>query len=241
MANPGPHVYDFAAPVAASVTRHWSRWVEYDDVLQEIVLYYLRNKRTLDPLMEPAVDPETGEPSPVADRANRRRLERLMAKAGERYARRCKAEQSGYRPEDEYFYTQETVEAFLPVIVSGASDYSLLDTESLVSVRVNGGTPAHERGGADAILADLRRAYLALPIDHRALLASVFEPGQLRTDAEQVAADDLGVSRWAVRGRIDRAVRAMIRHAGGPSPYGGGRRAQSSARARAVLARQWEG
>jgi hypothetical protein len=241
MGNAPADVYEFAAPVAATVTRHWGRWVEYDDVLQEIVLYYLRNRRTLDPLLEPSVNPETGEPWPAGDRANRRRLERLMAKAGERFARRAKAEQSGYRPEDEYFYTQETVEAFLPVIVSGGSDYSMLEAESLVSVRVNGGTPAHERGGADAILADLRRAFYALPIDQRALLSAIFEPGQLRTDAEQAAADDLGVSRWAVRGRIDRAIRAMIRNTGGESPWRPGRRAQSSARARAVLSRQWEG
>jgi hypothetical protein len=234
-------VYSFAAPVAAAVTRRWSSWVEYDDVLQEIVVYYLRNRAKLDPLMEPAVDPESGEPSKAADRANRARLERLMSKAGERYARRQKAEQSGYRVEDEYFYTQETVEAFLPVIVSGGSDLSVLDSAALVSERVNGGRALHEGGNADAILADLRRAYYALPIDTRALLASVFEPGMIRSDAEQVAGEDLGISRWAVRGRVERAINALIRNAGGPSPYGGGRRAVSNGKARAMLSRQWEG
>lgn len=164
-----------------------------------------------------------------------------MAKAGERYARRVKAQQSGYRPEDEYFYTHETVEAFLPVIVSGASHLSYLDSEALVSERVKGGSLASEGGSADAILADLRRAYYALPVDSRALLASVFEPGTMRTDAEQAAGDDLGVSRWAIRGRVDRAIGAMIRNAGGPSPYPGGRRARSNGQARAQLARQWDG
>lgn len=233
---------DYAAVAhgqAVAAARRWGRYVEYDDLYQELWVYALRNIKEVNALLDPAPEEGEDEPSKRQLRNCLTRLERRVAKAAERYVRKLKAQQLGYEVGDEYFYTRETVEMLLPIVLSG-------DFDTLPQHEDNGGrrikTAPNEGNNLPAMTADVSAAVSTLSEDQLELLADVFlaGPGVSPSEAKAAVARREDVSRWAIDGRVNRIIERIIVKLGGGNPYERSRPV-STAHAVAITRRQEEG
>lgn len=235
-----PEWIDHAVPVAVSTCRRWSPFVEHDEIVNELWEYCVRNVSRINDMIEPSDAYTVGDDGAVVvDRgmvkAAHRRLERRMASHAERYARRAKAEQSGYHWLDEFFYTAQLVEDLLPVALSPERDPALLPDEDAVSIRRKRRLLS-EGGNLPALCADVQGAVSRLPEQQREVLVAVYGHGERPADV----AAAVGVSRQAVESRINRAVRGIVSALGGDDPgmgAVGSRRVVSNAQARAATDR----
>lgn len=123
---------------AAPVYRRYKTWVHADDVRQQLWLWVMEHRDTTTRLL----DTSDGY------------LVRRLRDVAERYARREKAARSGYRPDDEYFYTLPQIANLLP---------DALDPE------VHGGTSGSMEW--ESSIADIRGAVAGLQPEPRARLA----------------------------------------------------------------------
>jgi hypothetical protein len=218
-------ISDHLPPVAATLARRYGTWVEYDDVLQELWVYALRNHEALWRLLEPEAPEGMGEvPKPVL-RASWSRLGKRLSRAGERYCRREKARQSGYRVEDEYFYDTGLIEALLPVALDPSRDTSLVVTPD-DNTRGRGKADPAEGNDLAALCADLQVAVRAIEPEHQAILVAIYGPVPLETHKERDTvprsqsdvARVYGTTQQAVSRRHGRALRAIQRELGGQYP-----------------------
>jgi DNA-directed RNA polymerase specialized sigma24 family protein len=236
-----PDWIDHANAVAVSTCRRWSPFVERDELVNELWMYAVRNVERVNEMIEPPdayTISEDGEV--VVDvrlvRAAHRRLEKRMASYAERYARRAKAEQSGYHWLDEFFYSAQLVEDLLPVALSAERDPALLPDDDAVSTKRKRSLLS-EGGNLPAMCADIQGAVSRLPEQQREVLVAVYGQGERPVDV----AAAVGVSRQAVEARINRAVRGIVSALGGDDPgmgTVGSRRVVSNAQARVETDRQ---
>lgn len=235
-----PEFHDFAFAATVATCRRYGRFVEQDDCYQEMVVYYLRNKGECDELIAPPPDEGQEEPSRQVVAAAHRRLARRLAKAGERYARKTRAQQLGYETGDEYFYTRNTVETLLPLALSETDAALMPQHETHPGRRI--ATQPDEGNNLPVLVADVSSAVSRLDEDQQNLLESVFLPTRGRTVSEmrEAVASREGVSRWAIDGRINRIIDRIVTQLGGPNPYERSRPV-STAHAVAITRRQEEG
>ena len=123
-----------------------------------------------------------------------------------RKAREEKATMSGYRPEDEYWYTRGDIARLLPTVLAGGEDGYERDSTDINGC-MSAGDPA-EGGGTSAMLADVSKAWDACPSD---LLVDIYVKGM--TDEQLAEVHD--VSRMTIWRREQKAYDRMIKFLGG--------------------------
>lgn len=178
-------------PVARQYRRHVSR----DDLAQECWMWVYERQSTVAGML---VDKRP---------ALRLRLRRVA----ERLARREKAAQSGYGPDDEVFYSLQALRTILP----DALDPTATPSQQAQEVRVASSRDGY--GGWEAGVADVRGAVARLSAEDVTLLMLHYRVG--------LSPDELGarygITTDAVYSRLGRTLRRLQRHLGGVSPHRG--------------------
>lgn len=178
-------------------------YVSYEDIKQELYLWAFQNYDRIENWRETR---STGAAS--------RTIIKALRNAGERYCRAEKAEYVGYAPEDEFFYSLSMVADLIQLyfdpewMVRGGPVLDEPRTQKAPS----------EGGNLIAMVADVGRAYEALPIPDQEILAFVYAKGLV---SEQITAKSLewDISWNAAYSRIRRVLGRLRANLGGPSPY----------------------
>lgn len=185
---------DMIGSCAGSVWRRFSQWAEKDDLIQEGWVWALENRAQVDEWLE------SNQPGLVAY---------WLKKAMTRYARKEKADRSGYSGEDEFFYSLPSLRRLLPIVLlSDGAQGSVVDDSVRVPTNRVSYTP---HGEFEAIRGDLRTAFRALDQTDRELLWAFY--------VEEVPADALaaveGVTKAVIDGRVRTALKRMQKKLGG--------------------------
>lgn len=179
-------------------------YVDWQDIKQELFLWLLTHYDRAEAWRE---------------RYDERHAERTLVKAlrnvGERYCRAEKAEWDGYSPDDEFFYSIPMVCDLLQLYF----DTDWMVPNGLELTRTSGGKPASEGGNLVAMVADVGRAYEALPAPDKQLLHTVYGGKYVVSDAIATLAIQWGVTYSAANSRIRRVAGRLRAGLGGASPY----------------------
>lgn len=197
---------DYAAITSATkiLCSRYRGYVEYDDVRQELALWLWENYWRAEKWRE---DRQTHHAE--------RTLIKALRNAGERYCRAEKAQIVGMEPEDEFFYSIPMVADLLQLyfdptwMIPGGMEFN----------KVSGGAPASEGGNLMTMVADVGRAYEALPPPDRELLLFVYDGDQPVSEQITVKSLEWGITWNAAYSRVRRVLGRLRAGLGGPSPY----------------------
>jgi hypothetical protein len=177
---------------------------EYQDIQQELYVWYLSHRRKV---------------ASWEDEHDERAVERLTARsmrnAGEKYCRKEKAEVEGYEVEDEFFYSIPMVAELLQLYFS--PDW--MEPRAIELGKTSSGTPREEGGNLMAMVADVGKAYEAMPPVDQALLSSVYDGEIPVREAIANHALEWGITHAAADQRIRRVLGRLRTKLGGPRPY----------------------
>ena len=132
-----------------------------------------------------------------------------LHRAGDRYCRKEKADRSGYRTEDEAFYTKAMIEDLVSMRFNGAGATNIIDDRVKVKTAPGSGY------SVETSIADIERALMDLDPEDRYLVVEVYG----HCTPEKAVADSLNISRSTVDRRLAKACKQMVEFLGGPSPY----------------------
>lgn len=197
---------DLSAIESASkiVASRYRGYVDYNDLTQECFLWLVEHYSKVLAWREE-----------YSELHAERRVIKAMRNACEKYARKEKAQFDGYEPQDEFFYS-------IPVVADMLRLY--LDPDRLTmpgqdqGPKVSGGTPAQEGGNLMAMVADVGRAYEALPDHDKHLLHYVYGTGE-PADNIGFLSTSWGITTGAADMRVRRVVGRLRERLGGGSPY----------------------
>lgn len=192
-------IEDLVRITSSSVTKRYWKYVPAGDIRQAVEEHAWRNREKICKYLR---DENRKAGWAAASKA--------LHRAGERYARKAKADRLGYNPRDEFFYDKILISEVIRYAVSGVVPAPDEETEYIRAPR----DPA-EGGNLNAMLADVTGAMSLLDVEDANLLVGRY--GEDQTPEE--LARDRGVSRQAVESRLDRVLLKVINSLGGPSPY----------------------
>ena len=199
-------VFHYASIAAGRVHRRFHRWASHDDLRGAALEYAWRRSDLVASFLH------------RDDEEDRRRgagaLLKTLERAAERYARKEKAAASGYRIEDEYFYSEAMMENLILAYCRGDSDAAgqVMDPAEMGGKRKT--KPANEGGDILAMLADVSAALSK--VDDRTRGVLVGRIGYNLT-LEQLA-EAWGVSHQRVAQIYKRGLREMVLLTGGERP-----------------------
>jgi len=205
--NPVYTAGDHAAVRSATkiLCARYRGYVEYEDVQQELYLWLWENYWKVERWRE-------NRQSHHAERT----LVKALRNAGERYCRAEKAQLVGLEPEDEFFYSIPMVADLLQLYF----DPEWMIPGGMKLDEISSGAPASEGGNLMTMVADVGRAYEALPAADRQLLEFVYDGEQPVSDQITVKSLEWGITWNAAYSRIRRVLGRLRAGLGGPSPYG---------------------
>ncbi len=159
-----PIVYELAPSVAYAIHRRYKNWVERDDVAQECIAWAITRNAYITDQMS-VEDPQQLE-------HNQRRIAWQMKRAVERYARKEKANKSGYQINDEVYYQTFTLGQLLPFVITSIIDGTVLEQmqEMINDGQPRGSSSPSEGGNLLASLIDIKKCYLKLDQKDQELL-----------------------------------------------------------------------
>ena len=151
-----PIVYELAPSVAYAVHRRYKHWVEREDVVQECIAWAVTRNAYITEQMS-VEDPKQLE-------HNQSRIAWQMKRAVERYARKEKANKSGYQINDEVYYQTFTLGQLLPFVITSIIDGTVLEQmqEMINDGQPRGSSSPSEGGNLLASLIDIKKCYLKL-------------------------------------------------------------------------------
>ena len=203
------HINDLINVSALTIYRRFIGYVEYKDLIQELNIYVLQR---------PKLEEDLDESYAVSKDETKWVARKIMARFRrhiEKYSRKEKAAKVGYSTGDEFFYNTATIASILPVAlqfdVQGAT---LID-------KVDDGQPRkspapNEGGNLMAMAIDVKSAVELLDKDEQYII-------DLRYGASPMTLSDiakeLGLSDSTVDRRVQRILRKIIDHLGGPTPW----------------------
>jgi DNA-directed RNA polymerase specialized sigma24 family protein len=166
-----PVVYELAPSVAYAIHRRYKHWVERDDVAQECIAWAITRSAYITDQMS-VEDPQQLE-------HNQRRIAWQMKRAVERYARKEKANKSGYQLSDEAYYDTLMLGQLLPFVISSIVSGTVLEQAQNI---INDGSPKKpsvpaEGGNLLATLIDVKRSYLKLEVEDQTILRMRYHEG----------------------------------------------------------------
>ena len=209
MTEPNPILNDIVPSVVSIVYRRYRKYVDRADLTQEAYAWIMTRVVYLNELLE--------EENEAVRLANQRRVGWQMKRAIERYARKEKANSSGYQTNDESFYDVITIAQLLPyVIASVVNDTAIEQAQNLV----NDGTPRKpsapaEGGNLLATLIDIKKAYELLDEDEKKILRLRYHENYTLQQLSEVL--ECAVS--TADRRCGNALRKLLNFMGGESPY----------------------
>lgn len=199
-------VIECASIAARPVARQFQGFIEAEDLRQ--VASEWAAKR-----------PEKIEQYLVRDTVDERKqgeaaLIKAMRRVCEKHARKEKAERSGYRPEDEYFYRPVVIEKIIEVIFHGGIDMAgqVFDPADMGGKRKT--KPMSEGGDILAMVADVEAALKQLDIRTYSVLVARYGDGVTLVDIGR----DHGISPQRVEQIARRGMRKVIEILGGKNP-----------------------
>jgi RNA polymerase sigma factor (sigma-70 family) len=159
-----PVVYELAPSVAYAVHRRYKHWVEREDVTQECIAWAVTRNAYITEQMS-VEDPKQLE-------YNQSRIAWQMKRAVERYARKEKANKSGYQTNDEVYYQTFTLGQLLPFVITSIIDGTVLEQmqEMINDGQPRGSSSPSEGGNLLASLIDIKKCYLKLDQKDQELL-----------------------------------------------------------------------
>lgn len=203
------HINDLINVSALTIYRRFIGYVEYKDLIQELNIYVLQR---------PKLEEDLDESYTVSKDETKWVARKIMARFRrhiEKYSRKEKAAKVGYSTGDEFFYNTVTIASILPIAlqfdVQGAT---LID-------KVDDGQPRkspapNEGGNLMAMAIDVKSAVELLDKDEQYII-------DLRYGASPMTLSDiakeLGLSDSTVDRRVQRILRKIIDHLGGPTPW----------------------
>jgi RNA polymerase sigma factor (sigma-70 family) len=151
-----PIIYELAPSVAYAVHRRYKHWVEREDVTQECIAWGVTRNAYITEQMS-VEDPKQLE-------HNQSRIAWQMKRAVERYARKEKANKSGYQINDEVYYQTFTLGQLLPFVITSIIDGTVLEQmqEMINDGQPRGSSSPSEGGNLLASLIDIKKCYLKL-------------------------------------------------------------------------------
>jgi RNA polymerase sigma factor (sigma-70 family) len=164
MSDLHPIVYELAPSVAYAVHRRYKHWVERDDVTQECIAWAVTRNAYITEQMS-VEDPKQLE-------HNQSRIAWQMKRAVERYARKEKANKSGYQINDEVYYQTFTLGQLLPFVIASVIDGTVLEQmqEMINDGQPRGSSSPAEGGNLLASLIDIKKCFLKLDQKDQAVL-----------------------------------------------------------------------
>ena len=156
MSDLHPIVYELAPSVAYAIHRRYKHWVERDDVTQECIAWAITRNAYITEQMS-VEDPKQLE-------HNERRIAWQMKRAVERYARKEKANKSGYQINDEVYYQTFTLGQLLPFVIASVIDGTVLEQmqEMINDGQPRGSSSPSEGGNLLAALIDIKKCFMKL-------------------------------------------------------------------------------
>jgi DNA-directed RNA polymerase specialized sigma24 family protein len=206
-----PAIYDIAYSVAGTVAKRYGKYVEKDDVKQECLLW------AMTPSRREWTKELLSEPDTKIRQHNESRIAWQMKRAAERYARRIKADKSGYELRDEVYYETFTLSQLLPFIIASVIDGTVLEQaqEMIRDGQPKGSSSPSEGGNLLAMLLDIKRAFLKLEIKEQTLLTYRYHENYTL----QQIAGFLECSVSTADRRCSTVLRRLQNELGGESPY----------------------
>jgi DNA-directed RNA polymerase specialized sigma24 family protein len=183
--------------------------VEIDDVKQECFKWALTRTQY--------IAEQLNEEDTEKRRHNEQKLAWQMRRVAERYARREKAQKSGYQITDEAYYESSTLGQLLPFIIASVIDGTVLEQaqEMLQDGLPRGSSSPAEGGNLLATLLDIKRCYLELDQKEQTLLVYRYYSNLTLTQVSELE----GCAVSTADRKINNAMRKLIQKLGGESPF----------------------
>ena len=204
-----PSVPDIVASVSNSIYRRYRQFVERHDVRQECYTWYFSRAEHFNQLLL--------EENSVQRIINEKRMAWQMRRHCERYARKEKANKSGYKIGDESFYDSVVLGQLLPHVIASVVDNTVLEAAQNL---INDGQPRKQSAPAEggnllAILIDIKKAYLKLDVVDKDILIKRYHENLTLEEMGQY----LGCATSTADRRCANALRKLQNMLGGESPY----------------------
>lgn len=204
--------------VASSVKKQFPQ-VDREDIRQEIWIWALEKDDKVSDYLD-------------GGKAGRRMLWSALRRAGVSYAAVEKARVLGYDPADQFHYSVGQLRELLPLALD--RDSWVMASNGSQERTALTSDPAHGNNRL-AMICDVRSALEACSEEDKHLLWTAF--GLSMDDVDHANVE--GITTDALRSRVNRALRRLQKHLGGPkpAPYTG-RRAISNAQAYVITKNQ---
>lgn len=204
-----PSFADIVPSVASVVARRFKGYVTKDDLVQECFLWAVQKNTAFTEMLD--------EPDTKVRQANERRIAWQMKRVAERFARREKANKSGYQTNDEAFYEPVNIAQLLPFVLKSIIDNTPLEQAQDM---VNDGQPKKpsvpaESGTMIAMLVDIKQSFEKLDIVDKDILSRRY----LDEYTLEQMAEYLQCAISTADRRINNAMNKLQDNLGGPSPY----------------------
>ena len=202
-------IYELAHSVANTIYRRYKAYVERDDIKQEILAWSLgRNIYLALELSEVDTDKR---------KHNEQRIAWQMRRVAERYARKEKANKSGYQTSDEAYYESATVGQLLPFVIASVLDGTVLEQaqQMIQDGQPKGKSSPAEGGNLLAMLIDMKQAYLKLEVEDQTLLRLRHHDSYTLQQIAQL----LECATSTADRRCALSLRKLIDNLGGASPF----------------------
>ena len=204
-----PIVYELAPSVAYAVHRRYKHWVEKEDVAQECIAWAItRNAYIIEQMS--VEDPKQLE-------HNQSRIAWQMKRAVERYARKEKANKSGYQLSDEAYYDTLMLGQLLPFVISSIVSGTVLEQaqEMIKDGQPRGSSSPAEGGNLLASLIDIKKCFLKLDQkDQTVLRMRYYDNATLQQIASYLECAVSTADR-----RVSNSLRRLQDELGGETPW----------------------
>ena len=209
MSELDPAIYDLVPSVTNSIHRRYKNFIEKADLAQECYAW-AASRATY-------INTQLAEPDPEQYKHNLQRIIWQMRRTAERYARREKADKSGYSISDETYYETATLGQLLPYVIASIVDGTVLEQaqDMIKDGQPRGSSSPSEGGNLLAVLIDIKKAYLKLEQPDKDLLLLRHHEG---LTLQQIA-EAYGCALSTADRRCSNSLRKLQNLLGGDSPW----------------------
>lgn len=204
-----PAIFDIVPSIARVVHNQYQMYTERDDIKQECMQWALTRAEYIN---EQLSVEDTNE-----RRHNEQKIAWQMKRVAERYARKEKANKSGYQLADEAYYQTGTLGQLLPFVIASVIDGTVLEQaqEMIRDGQPKGSSSPAEGGNLLAMLIDIKKCYQQLSQEDQMILSlRYYENLKLEEIGEILECHHSTADR-----RCERAMRELNSKLGGQSPF----------------------